>query len=196
VADVVSRRTFLIGAAAAFVARAARGQEPPADTAHGPTMSGPMDGTAYLPIVLPAKAQGAAPLTQEERDDLEHKLKCQCGCVLDIYTCRTTDFTCPVSPAMHRDVLTLASTGYDGREILIAFQAVYGERVLMAPVKEGFNLVGYALPFILIAGGGIAVFRWVRKRSAGPVVPVAAGPVSAASADEMARIEAAVRNDE
>ncbi len=195
-ADVISRRIFFIGAAAAVVARAARGQAPPADTAHGPTMSGPMDGSAYLPVVLPAKAQGAAPLTQEERDDLEHKLKCQCGCVLDIYTCRTTDFTCPVSPAMHRDVLTLASTGYDGREILIAFQAVYGERVLMAPVKEGFNLVGYALPFILIAGAGIAVFRWARKRS-GALTPALAGtPIAPATSDEMARIEAAVRNDE
>lgn len=194
--DVVSRRTFLIGAAAAFVARAARGQAPPADTAHGPTMSGPMDGTAYLPVTLPPKAEGSPPLTQDDRDDLEHKIKCQCGCVLDIYTCRTTDFTCPVSPAMHRDVLTLSSTGYNEPEILLAFQAVYGERVLMAPVKEGFNLVGYALPFVMIAGGGIAVFRWVRKRSAGSVVPVAAGPVSAASTDEMVRIEAAVRNDE
>ncbi len=195
-ADVVSRRTFLIGAAAAFVAHAARGQAPPADTAHGATMSGPMDGTAYLPVVLPAKAQGAAPLTQEERDDLEHKLKCQCGCVLDIYTCRTTDFTCPVSPAMHRDVLTLASTGYDAREIVIAFQAVYGERVLMAPVKEGFNLVGYALPSILIVGGGIAVFRWARKRS-GALTPAVAGtPIAQATSDEIARIEAAVRTDE
>ncbi len=195
-ADPVSRRTFFLGAAAVLVARAARGQAPPADTAHGPTMSGPMDGSAYLPVVLPPKAGGAPPLTQDARDDLEHKLKCQCGCVLDIYTCRTTDFTCPVSPAMHRDVLTLSSTGYDAPAILTAFQAVYGERVLMAPVKEGFNLVGYALPFIMIAGGGIAVFRWVRKRSTRSVVPAAAGPESAASADEMARIEAAVRNDE
>ena len=193
---VVSRRDFFLGAAGALVAGSARGQAPPADTAHGPTMSGPMDGSAYLPVTLPPKADGAPPLTQDQRDDLEHKLKCQCGCVLDIYTCRTTDFTCPVSPAMHRDVLTLSSTGYDASEILIAFQAVYGERVLMAPVKEGFNLVGYALPFVVIAGGGIAVYRWVRKRSMRSVAPVAAAPASAASADEMARIEAAVRNDE
>lgn len=195
-AGAVSRRGFFFGAAGALVAGAAHGQAPAADTAPDPTMSGPMDGSAYLPVTLPPRAGGSPPLTQDQRDDLEHKIKCQCGCVLDIYTCRTTDFTCPVSPAMHRDVLTLASTGYGASDILIAFQAVYGERVLMAPVKEGFNLVGYALPFVMIAGGGIAVFRWVRKRSMRSAVPAAAGPARSASIDEMAKIEAAVRNDE
>ena len=66
----------------------------------------------------------------------------------------------------------------------------------MAPVKEGFNLVGYALPFILIAGGGIAVFRWARKRS-GALTPAVTGtPIAPATSDEIARIEAAVRTDE
>lgn len=158
-------------------------------------MSGPMDGSAYRPVTLPPKS-GVAPLTQDERDEVEHQLKCQCGCVLDVYTCRTTDFTCPVSPAMHRDVLTLAATGYGVKEIVVAFQAVYGERVLMAPVKQGFNLVGYALPFVVIAGGAVAVFRWVRKRSARDVTPAPAGSGASASPEEVARIEAAVRRDE
>lgn len=192
----MNRRHFLGASASSLLAATRlRAQEVPGDTAHGPTMSGPMDESAYRPVSLPPRPDGAAPLTQEQRDELEHKLKCQCGCVLDIYTCRTTDFTCPVSPAMHRDVLTLASTGYDAREILVAFQAVYGERVLMAPVKEGFNLLGYGLPFIMIAGGGIAVFRWVRKRSArGPAVASAARV--AATPEEISAIEAAVRKDE
>ena len=192
----MNRRQFLsVSAASLTTASLLRAQQVPGDTAHGPTMSGPMDGTAYRPVRLPPKANGVAPLTQEQRDEVEHKLKCQCGCVLDIYTCRTTDFTCPVGPAMHRDVVTLASTGYDAREILIAFQAVYGERVLMAPVKQGFNLVGWGLPFVVIAAGGIAVFRWVRNRSsrvalAAPSTQVAATP------EEISAIEAAVRKDE
>ena len=194
---LLDRRAFLAGALGSFVLAArALAQAVPADTAHGPTMSGPMDGSAYLPVTLPPKTSGAAPLTQDQRDEVEHQLKCQCGCVLDVYVCRTTDFTCPVSPAMHRDVLTLASTGYDVKEIVVAFQAVYGERVLMAPVKQGFNLVGYALPFVVIAGGGVAVYRWVRKRSARNVQAAPASAAPAASAEEMARIEAAVRTDE
>ena len=157
-------------------------------------MSGPMDRSTYRPVRLPPKSNGAAPLTQEQRDELEHKLKCQCGCVLDVYTCRTTDFTCPLSPAMHRDVIALSSTGYDAQEIVIAFQAVYGERVLMAPVKQGFNLVGWALPFIVIAAGGLAVFRWVRNRSTRGTAPAPATHV--ATPEEISAIEAAVRKDE
>ena len=191
----MNRRRFLAAAASLLAAARLRAQEGPGDTAHGPTMSGPMDGSAYQPVRLPPKANGAPPLTQEQRDELEHKLKCQCGCVLDVYTCRTTDFTCPLSPAMHRDVLALASTGYNAQEIVIAFQAVYGERVLMAPVKQGFNLVGWTLPFIVIAGGGVAVFRWVRNRSTRGAVPAPAAHV-AATPEEISAIEAAVRKDE
>src|SRR2546426_1069442 len=30
---------------------------------------------------------------------IEKRLHCTCGCGLDVYTCRTTDFTCTPSPA-------------------------------------------------------------------------------------------------
>lgn len=194
--SVLNRRQFLVASVAGALATSRlRAQTAPGDTAHGPTMSGPMDGSAYRPVTRPPKANGAAPLTQEQRDELERKLKCQCGCVLDVYTCRTTDFTCPLSPAMHRDVLALSSTGYDAQEILIAFQAMYGERVLMAPVKQGFNLVGWGLPFVVIAGGAVAVFRWVRKRSARIAVGAPSAQVAATPA-EISAIEAAVRKDD
>ena len=37
-------------------------------------------------------------MNQAKRDELEHQIHCQCGCNLDVYTCRTTDFSCEVSP--------------------------------------------------------------------------------------------------
>ena len=50
-----------------------------------------------------------APVTAADNDQsvqaLEKKLRCSCGCGLDIYTCRTTDFTCTYSPALHKHVL-------------------------------------------------------------------------------------------
>ena len=110
------------------------------------TFSGPMEQDSYRPVKLAAKAGASPSMTDAQRDDLEHSIKCQCGCPLDIYTCRTTDFSCSVSPAMHGDVMSLVSGGYGAREILAAFQSVYGERVLMSPVKSGFNWLGYTLP--------------------------------------------------
>ena len=38
----------------------------------------------------------------------ELKLQCTCGCTLDIFTCRTTDFTCTYSPALHREIVALS----------------------------------------------------------------------------------------
>ena len=39
------------------------------------------------------------------------KLACNCGCTLDVFTCRTTDFSCTYSPQLHREVLALRNRG-------------------------------------------------------------------------------------
>src|SRR5512145_3112213 len=68
---------------------------------------------------------------------IEKRLKCSCGCGLDIYTCRTTDFTCTYSPALHKEVVKLAEQGKNDQQIIDAFIAQYGEAVLMAPPRRG-----------------------------------------------------------
>lgn len=97
---------------------------------------------------------------------IEKQLKCTCGCSLDVYTCRTTDFTCTVSPAMHREVLALAAQGMSGPQILDDFVARNGEAILMAPPKHGFNLAGYFVPGLAILAAGVVLTvilrRWTR----------------------------------
>ena len=102
-----------------------------------------MDQNAARTVRRPPKPGAKASMSRDERDALEHRIRCQCGCTLDVYTCRTTDFSCKVSPAMHGDVLALVEGGYDAQEIIDAFVGAYGERALMAPSKSGFNLVGW-----------------------------------------------------
>ena len=103
---------------------------------------------------------------------IEHRLACSCGCTLDIFTCRTTDFTCTYSPELHREVVELDRAGKTAEEILDAFVEKYGEKALMAPKAEGFNLWGYLLPgsAILVAGGALVMVlsrRRVAVASAG-----------------------------
>ena len=112
------------------------------------TMSGPMDTDAYHSVVRAPKPDARPSMSIAERDALEHDLHCQCGCTLNVFTCRTTDFTCSVSPAMHHDVMQLVAGGYSRPEIMSAFRAAYGDRVLMAPVVEGFNRTAYVTPFL------------------------------------------------
>jgi cytochrome c-type biogenesis protein CcmH/NrfF len=97
---------------------------------------------------------------------------------------------------MHGDVLALVEGGHTGPEILAAFQSVYGERVLMAPVKSGFNLLGYAMPFIALGAGAVViagVLRKLKSRQPAPVMVVP--PKVEASSEELARLEAAIRKD-
>ena len=162
------------------------------------TFNGPMldANEVYRPVTLPAKAGATASMSDAKRDELEHQIHCQCGCNLDVYTCRTTDFACSVSPAMHADVMGLVSGGYGAQEILSAFKAVYGEKVLMAPVKSGFNLVGYSMPFVALGAGAIVVSALLRRwKSRAPVATaVAPHPVNATEG-ELAALDAAVRRD-
>ena len=211
----VSRRQFLAAlaggaAAAAATAAGARGllaqgapqpTEPAAQGADPGLNQGaanvPMNDGAYRSVRLPPKAGASPSMSADERDALEHQIRCQCGCVLDVYTCRTTDFSCALSPAMHRDVMALVEGGHSADEIIAAFRGAYGERVLMAPVKEGFNWAGYVTPFAAIGAGGAVVAALIRKwgrTAAERAAPAAVRPLQVeASADELARIEAAVR---
>ena len=101
---------------------------------------------------------------------------------------------------MHRDVMGLVAGGYTAQEILEAFVAVYGERVLMAPPAAGFNLLGWVAPFAVLGGGTVLVVSLLRRwRRQAPVAPLAAPQTSRptdATDDELARLEAAVRDDE
>ncbi|HVH69411.1 MAG TPA: cytochrome c-type biogenesis protein CcmH [Gemmatimonadales bacterium] len=108
---------------------------------------------------------------------IEKQIHCTCGCNQDVYTCRTTDFTCTTSPAMHRQVVALAQAGKTGPEIIDAFVREHGVAILMAPPKRGFGLLGYLVPPVvfLVAGALLTVVlrRWSRAAASAPVTPVA-----------------------
>jgi cytochrome c-type biogenesis protein CcmH len=165
-------------------------------------MSGPMDNDAYHAVILPPKPGAQPSMSTTARDALEHDLHCQCGCTLDVFTCRTTDFTCPVSPAMHHDVMQLVAGGYSKPEIISAFRTAYGDRVLMAPVVEGFNWTAYITPFLALGAGATLVAFLIRRWTA--VARLANSKVSAtpsqpgatsATPSELARLDAAIRDD-
>jgi cytochrome c-type biogenesis protein CcmH len=161
-----------------------------------------MDQGAAKRVVRPPKAGATTKLTDDERDAVEHRIHCQCGCTLDVYVCRTTDFSCQVSPAMHRDVVALVEGGYSAQEILDAFVDTYGEVALMAPKREGFNWAGYLVPFGALAAGGAALVTVLRRmqqraaRIAAPARATGAGAPPLGTADELARLDAAIRRDD
>ena len=121
---------------------------------------------------------------------IEQRLACSCGCTLDIFTCRTTDFTCTYSPKLHREVVAMHQAGKSAQEIIDAFVAEYGEKALMAPKPEGFNLWGYLLPGAAITAAGAGLFAFISRRrtrlaAAGEgAAPTAGAPAEPAGSDE------------
>lgn len=208
VARMTSRREFLTrfagGSATALFAASRVGAQQPggrgrmhdSSLVRDTTNLFAMDQRAAQSVQRPPKV-GATPLmTSLERDALERRIHCQCGCTLDVFTCRTTDFSCQVSPAMHRDVVALVQGGYSAQEIISAFVGTYGQRVLMAPTKSGFNLLAWFAPGVALLVGAAAVFIVVRRLGTRSTVNAAASPASPhATSDELARLEAAVRGD-
>ncbi len=104
---------------------------------------------------------GAGALLQ----DLENQLMCKCddkcGKVLINCTCATSDKTRAKFSKMLESGLTV--------EQIVKMQVdEYGETVLSAPTKFGFNLTAWMTPFVALVAGGFGVRKvlqaWVGKK--------------------------------
>ncbi|MGH7499801.1 MAG: cytochrome c-type biogenesis protein CcmH [Gemmatimonadales bacterium] len=176
--EILSRRAFL-GAGLALVAQDSLAGKGSVGTLRDPSAVGR------------PRAPTRARENEAEVQAIEQRLACNCGCTLDVFTCRTTDFSCTYSPALHREVLALKGQGLTAQQVLDAFVAKYGEKALMAPKPSGFNLWGYLLPGAVIAAAGAALVAVIGRRkavvAAGSGLPLKEGsaPVVNASAEEM-----------
>ncbi len=117
------------------------------------------------------------PVSPELKEVLT-QLMCQCGCNLDAYQCDQT-MTCSVSKMMWRQARTLVERrGVAPERALELFALDYGERVLAAPTKRGFNLTAWITPFVALVLGAAAVavtlHRW-RPRAIPDAVEATSG---------------------
>jgi cytochrome c-type biogenesis protein CcmH len=168
----VGRREFLTLGAGALLA-VGTGRRPQAqDSLPGTGPSGRLWD--------PARAgRPLDPVTAADNDAaiqaIEKRIRCTCGCNQDVYTCRTTDFTCGTSPAMHRRVVALAEQGKTAQQILDTFVQQGGIAILMAPPKRGFNLTAYYVPSVLIVTAAVVLTlmlrRWARASAANTPTP-------------------------
>jgi len=96
--------------------------------------------------------------------DLENALMCKCddkcGKVLINCTCSTSDKTRAKFSKMLESGLTV-------EQIIKSQVDKYGETVLSAPTKFGFNLTAWVMPFVALIAGGVGVRKiissWVGK---------------------------------
>lgn len=108
-------------------------------------------------------------------DDVEAAIMCQCGCTYTLQACASA-MGCTPGEEMRRVIAAQAAEGKSEGEIIAYFVSLYGETVLAAPTKKGFNLTAWITPFLALLAGAVVVYflirAWSRRRSAvGSMVP-------------------------
>ena len=96
---------------------------------------------------------------------LAAEFMCQCGCGLTLANC--THLSCGPRDAALAEIARLEAAGQGREAIRAAFIAQYGEGVLAAPLRRGFNLLAYWGPYWAILGGALVIVglaaAWVRR---------------------------------
>lgn len=96
---------------------------------------------------------------------LAGEFMCQCGCGLTLANC--THLSCPPRDQALAEIARLERAGQSRDQIRSAFIRQYGEAVLAAPLRRGFNLLAYWGPYWAIASGGLVIVllaaAWSRR---------------------------------
>ena len=108
----------------------------------------------------------AAADTSARFDKLGHKIMCICGCNELLLECNHVG--CPNSDGMRQELAAGIARGDSDKTIFAAFVEKYGPTSLAAPPAVGFNIVGWVMPFVVLAlgiGGTALLIRKWRLRS-------------------------------
>lgn len=91
--------------------------------------------------------------------EITNGLACTCGCNMVVSACEGS-MECSVAKQITDQVTQMVNEGQSKDEIIRSFVKKYGERILAAPTKKGFNLMAWIMPFLalMLGGGGLYLF--------------------------------------
>jgi cytochrome c-type biogenesis protein CcmH len=105
-------------------------------------------------------------------------LLCDCGCSPQ----SVKDCACMRAEELRTSIAADATAGKTGDQIIAAYVARNGQKILVSPPASGFNLVAWVGPAIGLLGAalliGALIGRWKRTSK-----PAAAAPEAATDAD-------------
>jgi len=117
-------------------------------------------------VILTTGAADPNASTAKRFDKLGHKIMCSCGCNELLLECNHVG--CPNSEGMRQELMAGVDRGDNDKTIFSAFVEKYGPTSLAAPPAEGFNIVGWVMPFAVLifgVGGTALLIRKWRLRS-------------------------------
>jgi cytochrome c-type biogenesis protein CcmH len=127
-------------------------------------------GSPVRPLLLAAAlllgwvggAQSAVPDLEDRVREIASELRCVVCQNLSV-----ADSPSDLAKEMRNVVREQVQQGKSREEVQAYFVSRYGEYVLLAPPKRGFNLLVWGLPFLAVVAGGGAVYlvakRWTAQ---------------------------------
>jgi cytochrome c-type biogenesis protein CcmH len=88
----------------------------------------------------------------------------------------------PVADELRQELRTVLAGGATEKQVVDAFVAKYGERILAAPKPQGFNLLAYVLPIVALAAGLVIVIVTVRRYRSHSIAATMVPPETTADA--------------
>ncbi|TDI45947.1 MAG: hypothetical protein E2P00_02945 [Acidobacteria bacterium] len=142
---------------------------------------------ALLPAGLPAAASKA------DVDLVGEQLVCYCGCSgLTVKAC-----TCGTADAIREKIAGQLDSGLSTADTVAIWVDERGEQILAVPTREGFNLVGWFMPFVVTLLGllmaTVVVLRWQKQATEAAATPRGTGTEDPDSA-YLKRVEQGMKN--
>jgi cytochrome c-type biogenesis protein CcmH len=113
-------------------------------------------------VVLTTAAADPTAAQSARFDKLGHKIMCTCSCNEILLECNHVG--CPNSDSMRHELMAGVNNGDADNTIFQAFVQKYGPVVLAAPPGTGFNIVGWVMPFAVLAlgigGTALLIRKW------------------------------------
>lgn len=121
--------------------------------------------------LLLAPVAGAMAVGAPDLEDRTREIASELRCVV-CQNLSVADSPSELAKEMRNLVREQVEQGKSREEILAYFLSRYGEFVLLAPTRRGFNLLVWGLPFVALVAGGVGVYvaarRWTRRQSEEP----------------------------
>jgi len=133
-------------------------------------------------LLLVAGAAAAAHVSEQTVHDVSSQLRCVVCQNLSV-----ADSPSEMAAQMRAIVRERLEAGETPEQVREYFVARYGEWILLAPRRVGFNLLVWGFPLAALAVGfgvvALLLRRWTRRRRAAPAPP----PVDAAMSERIRR---------
>jgi len=115
----------------------------------------------YLLILFLLLGPAAQAADRARIKEIGQGLMCICGCNQLLAGCN--HLGCPSSVPMEKELAAFIDQGMTRDQVLAAFVAKYGTRVLSAPPTRGaFNISAWIMPFVALFVGALAVIYILR----------------------------------